>query len=68
MNETKTYKDKEDVVISRYYLNEEDQEKYDLGNGFGHIAIGVADPYATCEVLTFGYALPEMLLPLYTTK
>ena len=24
----KTYKD-EDVVISRYYLNEEDKEKYD---------------------------------------
>ena len=30
MNKNKTYRDKEDVVISRYYLNEEDQEKYDL--------------------------------------
>ena len=30
MNESKAYKDKEDVVISRYYLKEEDQEKYDL--------------------------------------
>ena len=29
INENKTYKD-EDVVISRYYLNEEDKEKYDL--------------------------------------
>ncbi len=24
------------------------EEKYDLGNGFGHIAIGVSDIYATC--------------------
>ena len=29
-----------------------DQEKaYDLGNGFGHIAIGVPDIYDTCEKL-----------------
>jgi len=26
-----------------------DTDAYDLGNGFGHIAIGVADIYATCE-------------------
>jgi len=26
-----------------------DTGSYDLGNGFGHIAIGVADIYATCE-------------------
>jgi len=25
-----------------------DTESYDLGNGFGHIAIGVEDVYATC--------------------
>jgi len=30
MNKNKTYKSKEDVVTSRYYLNEEDKEKYDL--------------------------------------
>ena len=30
MNKNKTYKDKEDVVTGRYYLNEEDKEKYDL--------------------------------------
>ena len=30
MNKNKTYKDKEDVVTSRYWLNEEDKEKYDL--------------------------------------
>jgi lactoylglutathione lyase len=27
------------------------EEKYDLGNGFGHIAIGVDDIYATCEAI-----------------
>lgn len=26
-----------------------DVEKYDLGNAYGHIAIGVDDIYATCE-------------------
>jgi len=25
------------------------EENYELGNGFGHIAIEVADAYATCE-------------------
>ncbi len=26
-------------------------DKYDLGNGYGHIALGAADIYATCEEL-----------------
>jgi lactoylglutathione lyase len=26
-------------------------EKYDLGNSFGHLAIGVDDIYATCETI-----------------
>lgn len=28
-----------------------DTERYDLGNGFGHVALGVDDLYATCETL-----------------
>lgn len=28
-----------------------DTEHYDLGNGFGHIAIGVDDIYATCDAI-----------------
>jgi lactoylglutathione lyase len=26
-------------------------EKYDLGNSFGHLAVGVDDIYATCETI-----------------
>jgi lactoylglutathione lyase len=26
-------------------------EKYDLGSGFGHLAVGVPDIYATCDAL-----------------
>ena len=26
-----------------------DTDAYDLGNGFGHVALGVSDIYATCE-------------------
>jgi lactoylglutathione lyase len=28
-----------------------DTERYDLGTGFGHVALGVADIYATCDAL-----------------
>ena len=28
-----------------------DTHQYDIGNGFGHIAVGVDDIYATCETL-----------------
>ncbi len=28
-----------------------DTHQYDVGNGFGHIAVGVDDIYATCEAL-----------------
>jgi lactoylglutathione lyase len=28
-----------------------DTDSYDLGNGFGHIALGVEDIYATCDAI-----------------
>lgn len=28
-----------------------DTDKYDLGTGYGHVAIGVDDIYATCEAI-----------------
>jgi len=36
------------------------EEPYDLGNGFGHLALGVKDIYATCEKLANeGVAIPR---------
>ncbi len=36
------------------------QEPYDLGDGFGHLAIGVPDIYGTCEQLAGeGVAIPR---------
>ena len=29
-----------------------DTKKYELGNGFGHIALGVTDIYKTCEAVS----------------
>jgi len=35
-----------------------DTDAYDLGNGFGHVALGVSDIYATCErIRTAGGAI-----------
>ncbi|MBI5451024.1 MAG: lactoylglutathione lyase [Gammaproteobacteria bacterium] len=28
-----------------------DTDRYDIGNGFGHVAIEVEDAYATCELI-----------------
>ncbi len=41
--------DSEQAVIELTY--NWDTHKYDLGNGFGHIALGVDDIYQTCELL-----------------
>ena len=36
------------------------EEPYDLGNGFGHLALGVKDIYATCEKLANeGVSIPR---------
>jgi lactoylglutathione lyase len=29
-----------------------DTDKYDIGNGFGHLAVGVDDIYATCDKIS----------------
>lgn len=41
------------------------EEPYDLGNGFGHLALGVPDIYATCEVLAKeGVPIPRPAGPM----
>ncbi len=36
------------------------EEPYDLGNGFGHLAVGVPDIYGTCEALAAeGVSIPR---------
>ena len=42
--------EKSDAVIELTH-NWGQQEPYDLGDGFGHLAIGVPDIYGTCEQL-----------------
>ncbi len=40
-----------DHTVIELTHNWDQKEPYDLGSGFGHVAIGVADIYATCERL-----------------
>ena len=44
------YGDEEDNTVLEFTYNY-GVEEYDLGNGFGHLAIGVSDVYDTCEKL-----------------
>lgn len=45
------YGDEESNAVVELTHNWGRQEPYDLGTGFGHLAIGVPDIYATCEQL-----------------
>ena len=40
-----------DHTVIELTHNWDQEEPYDLGTGFGHVAIGVPDIYATCERL-----------------
>ncbi|MBO1348742.1 MAG: lactoylglutathione lyase [Hormoscilla sp. GUM202] len=44
------YGDESDHTVLELTYNW-DTEKYDLGDGYGHIAIGVDDIYGTCETI-----------------
>ena len=49
-----------DHAVIELTHNWDQDEPYDLGSGFGHVAIGVPDIYATCERLEAeGVALPR---------
>jgi len=45
------YGDETDSTVVELTHNWGQQEPYDLGTGFGHLAIGVPDIYKTCEAL-----------------
>jgi len=42
------YGDESDTAVVELTYNW-DRQSYDIGNGFGHIALGVDDIYAVCE-------------------
>ncbi|HJP21791.1 MAG TPA: lactoylglutathione lyase [Alphaproteobacteria bacterium] len=45
------YGEEESNTVVELTHNWDQEEPYDLGSGFGHLAIGVPDIYATCEML-----------------
>ena len=45
------YDEEDNGTVIELTHNWGQEENYDLGNGFGHLAIGVPDIYGTCETL-----------------
>jgi len=45
------YGDEQTNTVIELTHNWGQEEDYDLGNGFGHLALGVPDIYKTCEKL-----------------
>jgi lactoylglutathione lyase len=45
------YGDEADNTVVELTHNWDQKEPYDLGDAFGHLALGVKDIYATCEAL-----------------
>ena len=45
------YGDEKDNTVIELTYNWDQDESYDIGNGFGHIALGVPDIYSTCKEL-----------------
>ncbi|MDA0229920.1 MAG: lactoylglutathione lyase [Proteobacteria bacterium] len=45
------YGDASSSAVIELTYNWDQERAYDLGNGFGHVAIGVPDIYGTCEKL-----------------
>ena len=54
------YGDEMDSTVIELTHNWGQEVPYDLGSGYGHIAIGVPDIYATCEALAAeGVSIPR---------
>ena len=45
------YGPESEAAVVELTHNWDREERYDLGNGFGHLALGVGDIYAVCEEL-----------------
>lgn len=45
------YGDEKDTAVLELTHNWDQAEPYSIGSGYGHMAIGVPDIYATCEAL-----------------
>jgi lactoylglutathione lyase len=45
------YGPEEDSAVVELTHNWDQQEDYEIGNGFGHLAIAVPDIYGTCEAM-----------------
>jgi lactoylglutathione lyase len=45
------YGEESDTAVLELTHNWDQDAPYDLGDGYGHVAIGVPDIYATCEAL-----------------
>ena len=45
------YGDEETETVLELTYNWDQQEPYDVGTAFGHLAVGVPDIYATCDTL-----------------
>lgn len=59
------YGEEKDHAVLELTYNWGQQEPYDLGSGFGHIAIGVPDVYAACDRLAAeGVKIPRPAGPM----
>ena len=59
------YGDESSNAVIELTHNWDQEEAYDLGNGFGHVAIGVPDIYGTCEKLeAAGASIPRPTGPM----
>ena len=59
------YGDASSNAVIELTHNWNQEEAYDLGNGFGHVAIGVPDIYGTCEKLeAAGASIPRSPGPM----
>lgn len=54
------YGDERDATVIELTYNWDREEPYELGTGFGHLALGVPDIYRTCdELATKGVSIPR---------